>query len=154
MSFEDTVNLAKIVLEREMYVMESKGKLFITARGDTEIKEMDTENEFERRSQHERKINWKEKMMHGQLLTQMEEVAHKDQWLWLEEGGLKSKTEALIMAARKQALRTNLVKAKIDKTQDNSKCRIFGKTDESTNHLLSEYSKRTQKEYKYRHKIL
>ena len=55
------------------------------------------------------------------------------------------------MAAQEQALRTNLVKAKIDKSQEDSKCRMCGKADESISHLLSECSKLSQKEYKCRH---
>ena len=72
-------------------------------------------------------------------------------WLWLQEGGLKRETETLIMAAQEQAVRTNLVKVKIDKTQEDSTCRMCGKADESINHLLSECSKMAQKEYKRRH---
>ena len=90
MSAEDTVNLTKSGLRR--YIIESKEKLLVAARGDTEHKEMDTANEFKRRGRHEKKINWKEKMMRGQFLRQTEEVVNKDQWLWLIEGGLKGET--------------------------------------------------------------
>ena len=55
------------------------------------------------------------------------------------------------MAAQEQAIRTNNIKAKIDKTQENSKCRMCGKAEESVNHVLSECSKLAQKEYKRRH---
>ena len=89
--------------------------------------------------------------MHGQFLRQTEDVTNRDQWLWLQEGSLKRETETLIMAAQEQAVRTNLVKAKIDKTQEDSTCRMCGKADESINHLLSECSKMAQKEYKRRH---
>ena len=60
-------------------------------------------------------------------------------------------TESLIMAAQEQAIRTNLIKAKIDKTQQESKCRMCGQSDESVSHILSECSKMAQKEYKRRH---
>ena len=39
---------------------------------------------------------------------------------------------------------------KIDKTQQNSKCRLCGEKDETINHLISECSKLAQKEYKTR----
>ena len=149
MSVEDTVNLATIGLKR--YVKESKEKLLVAARGDTENEELETENEFKRKSRQERKANWKEKVMHGQFLRQTEDVTNRDQWLWLQEGSLKRETETLIMAAQEQAVRTNLVKAKIDKTQEDSTCRMGGKADERINHLLSECSKMAQKEYKRRH---
>ena len=64
---------------------------------------------------------------------------------------LKRTTEGLIMAAQKQAIRTNNTKAKIDKTQENSKCRMCGKAEQRVNHVLSECSKLAQKEYKRRH---
>ena len=52
------------------------------------------------------------------------------------------------MAAQEQAIRNNNIKAKIDKTQENSKCRMCGKAEESGNHVLSKCSKLVQKEYK------
>ena len=52
------------------------------------------------------------------------------------------------MAAQEQGIRTNNIKAKIDKTQENSKCRRCGKAEESVNHVLSKCSKLAQKEYK------
>ena len=119
---EDTVNLAKIGLER--YVKESKERLIIAARGDNENTEIDTDNEFKTRTKLERKTKWKEKTLHGQFLRQTEELADKDQWAWLTDGTLKRETESLIMAAQEQALRTNLVKAKIDKSKEDSKCRM------------------------------
>ena len=43
---------------------------------------------------------------------------------------------------------TNKIKAKINKTQENSECRMCGKDEESVNHVLSKCSKLAQKEYK------
>ena len=43
------------------------------------------------------------------------------------------------------------MKAKIDKTQQNSECRLCGDSDEMINHIISECSKLAQKEYKTRH---
>ena len=55
------------------------------------------------------------------------------------------------MAAQNSAIRTNHIKARIDKTQQNSKYRLCGDKDETINHIISECSKLTQKEYKARH---
>ena len=55
------------------------------------------------------------------------------------------------MAAQNSAIRTNHIKARIDKTQQNSKCRLCGDRDETINHIISECSKLAQKEYKARH---
>ncbi len=55
------------------------------------------------------------------------------------------------MAAQNSAIRTNHIKARIDKTQQNSKCRRCGDRDETIKHIISECCKLTQKEYKGRH---
>ena len=70
-------------------------------------------------------------MLHGQFIRQTENLADEQQWMWLKDGTLKRKTETLIMAAQEHAIRTNLIKAKIDKTQQESKCRMCGHVDES-----------------------
>ena len=43
------------------------------------------------------------------------------------------------------------IKARIDKTQQNSKCSLCGDRDETINHIISEFCKLVQKEYKARH---
>ena len=55
------------------------------------------------------------------------------------------------MAAQNSAIRTNHIKARIDKLQQNSKCRLCSDRDETINHIISESSKLAQKEYKARH---
>ena len=68
-----------------------------------------------------------------------------------KENCLKRTTEALIMAAQEQAIITNNIEAKIDKTQESRKCRMCGKVEENVNDVLSECSKLAQKEYKRQH---
>ena len=63
----------------------------------------------------------------------------------------KSKTESLIVAAQNQSIRTNLVKAWIDKNQGDTLCGVCRKVDESIDHIVSGCSKLAQKEYKRRH---
>ena len=63
----------------------------------------------------------------------------------------KRETESLLIAAQNNAIRTNQIKVRMDKTQQNSKCRLCGDKDETINHMISECSKLTQKEYKARH---
>ena len=55
------------------------------------------------------------------------------------------------MAAHNSAIRTNHIKARVDKTQQNSKCRLFCDRGETTNHIISECCRLAQKEYKVRH---
>ena len=45
------------------------------------------------------------------------EVRSDQCWAWFQNGDLKRETESLIVAAQNQSIRTNLVKAKIDKSQ-------------------------------------
>ena len=70
---------------------------------------------------------------------------------WLRKRNFKRETESLLMAAQNSAIRTNHIKTRIDKTQQNSKCRLCGDRDETINHIISEFSKLAQKEYKARH---
>ena len=70
---------------------------------------------------------------------------------WQRKGNLKRETESLPIAAQNNAIRTNFIKARKDKTQQNSKCRLCGDRDETIYHIISECSKVAQKEYKTRH---
>ena len=45
----------------------------------------------------------------------------------------------------------NQIKARIDNKQQNCKCRLCGDRDETINHIISECSKLTRKQYKTRH---
>ena len=54
-----------------------------------------------------------------------------EKWLWLRDRSVKRETESLIMAVQEQAIRTNAIKAKIDKIQFESQIRLFGKVDET-----------------------
>ena len=64
---------------------------------------------------------------------------------------LKNETESLLIAAQNNTIRTNYIKAKIDQTKQNSKCRLCGGRDETIYHIISEWGKLAQKEYQTRH---
>ena len=51
-------------------------------------------------------------------------------WTWLIKGNLERETESLLIEAQKNAITTNHIKARIDKTQQNSKCKLYGDRDE------------------------
>ena len=86
-------------------------------------------------------------------MRQTKEVRSDQCWVWLQNGDLKRETESLIVAAQNQSIRTNLVKAKIDKSQGDSLCRVCRKVDESIDHIASSCSKLAQKGYKKRHNL-
>ena len=50
------------------------------------------------------------------------------------------------MAAQNQSIRTNLVQARIDKSQGDSLCRVCRNVDESIDHIVSGCCKLGQKE--------
>ena len=76
---------------------------------------------------------------------------NQDRWQWLQNGTLKRDTKSLIFAAQEQAIRSNVIKGKIDKSRKQTKCRMCSIADETINYIVSECSKLAQKEYKRRH---
>ena len=107
------------------------------------------------KKQHEdrRQELWKSKVMHGQYPRQMTAVADGgSSWDWLTQQDLKKETEALLIAAQDQALRTNYVKHKIDKSPGSSPlCRLCRTHYETIDHILNGCPKLAQTEYKCRH---
>ena len=82
--------------------------------------------------------NWKSKPLHGRFHSQIAEVADLEKsYQWLEKGDLKANTEALIMAAQEQALKTRAIQAKIYKTHQNPRCRLCNEHDETVQHITS-----------------
>ena len=84
-------------------------------------------------------------------ISRNKQVKSHKTWTWLRKWNLKRETESLLIASKNNTIRTNYVKAKIDKTQQNCKCKLSGNRDEMINHIISEFSKLAQKEYKTRH---
>ena len=68
-----------------------------------------------------------------------------------EARSLQRETEALITAAQDQAIQTNYIKAAIDKSQIDAKCKMCRDKNETVIHIVSGCSKLAQKEYKKRH---
>ena len=98
-----------------------------------------------------RKQKWQGKQLYGRFKRLINDISHQKNWTWLRKGNLKRETESLQIVALDNAIKTNHNKARIDKTQQNSKCRLCGDRDETINHIISECSKLAQKEYKARH---
>ena len=138
----DSVKLTNLGLEN--YVKESRERLLTAARSvDIDLIQpiQETTSEAKKQKKEERTISWEEKMLHGQLVRQTKEVGNQDRWQWLRDGTLKRETESLILAAQEQAIRTNVIKGKIDKSQEQTKCRMCSKADETINHIVRECPK-------------
>ena len=78
-----------------------------------------------------RKQKWEEKQLYGHFKQLTSYISHEKTWIWLRKGNLKRETEFLPIAAQNNVIRTNHIKAKIDKTQQNSKCGLCGDRDET-----------------------
>ena len=93
----------------------------------------------------------RKKQPYGRFKRLINTISHEKTWTWLRKGNLKRETESLLIAAQDNTIRTNHIKARIDKTQQNSNCRLCGDRDETINHIISKCRKLAQKEYKARH---
>ena len=148
-SIEDCVELA--IRGLEMYVHGSKERLIQAVRGD-KVDGLEAASVLKISKKEKRLEDWEEKVLHGQYLRQTKEVRSDQCRDWLQNGDLKRETESFIVAAQNQSIRTNLAKAKIDKSQGDSLCRVCRKLDQSIDHIVSGCSKPAQKkEYKRRH---
>ena len=98
-----------------------------------------------------RKQKWEGKQFYGRFKRLINNISHDKTWTWLRKGNFQREKESLLIAIQDSAIRTNHIKARIDKTQQNSKCRLCGDRDDTINRIKSEYSKLAQREYKARH---
>ena len=110
----------------------------------------DTDNTIDERMTTTRKQKWEKKQLYSCFKRLINNISHQKTLTWLRKGNFKREIESLLIAVQDNAIRTNHIKARIDKTQQNSKCRLCGDRDEMINHK-SECSKLAQKKYKARH---
>ena len=57
--------------------------------------------------------------------------------MWQKKGKFKKKNESLLIAAQNNAVRTNHIKGRIDRTQRKSGCKLSVDRDEAINHVIS-----------------
>ena len=131
-------------LEDYIYKQKHEGG-FITATRNN------TDNTMDNRMTITRKQKWERKQLYGRFKRLINNISHDKTWTWKRKGNFKRETESLLIAAQDNAIRTNHIKARIDKTQQNNNCRLCGDRDETINHIVSECSNLAQKEYKTRH---
>ena len=141
-SIEDSVDVS--IQRLEDYVQKHDGGFITAIRNDTD-------NTMDNRMTITRKQKWEGKQLYGRFKRLINNISHDKTWIWLRKRNFKRETESLLIATQDIAVRTNHIKARIDKTQQNSKCRLCGDRDETINHIISECSKLAQKEYKTRH---
>ena len=132
-SIEDTVDA--FIQRLEDYIEKHERGLITTIRNDTD--------KIDERVTTTRKQKWEGKQLYDRFKRLINNISHQKTWTWLRKGNFKRETESLLIAAQDNAIRTNHIKARIDK--------ICGDRDETVNHIISEGSKLAQKEYKARH---
>ena len=98
-----------------------------------------------------RKQKCEEIQLYGRFKRLISNISHEKTWTRRRKGKFMRETESLLIAAQNNAIRTNHIKARIEKTQQNIKCRLCGNRNETINHIISECNKLAQKEYKARH---
>ena len=98
-----------------------------------------------------RKQKWEGKQLYGRFKPLNKQYLTRINLDIAKKGNFKRETESLLIAAQDSALRTNHIKARIYKTQQNSKCRLCGDRDETIKYIISECRKLALREYKARH---
>ena len=141
-SIEDSVDTS--IQRLEDYIQKYDGGLITAIRNHTD-------NTMDNSMTITRKQKWEGKQLCGRFKQLINNISHDKTWTWLRKGNFKRVTESLRISALNNAVRTNHIKARIDKTQQKSKCRQCGDRDKAINHIISECSKLMQKEYKTRH---
>ena len=141
-SIEDTVDAS--IQRLEDYIEKYERGLITTIRNDTD-------NTIDERMTTTRKQKWEGKQLYGLFKRLINNISHQKTWTWLRKENLMREMESVLIAAQDNAIRTNHNKSRIDKTQQNSKCRLCADRDETINHIISECSKLAQKDYKARH---
>ena len=90
----------------------------------------DTDNTIDDRMTKTRKQKWEKKQLYGLFKGLINNISHQKIWTWLRKGNLKREMVSLLIATQNIAGKTNHIKARIDKTQQNRRCRLYGNGDE------------------------
>ena len=64
-----------------------------------------------------------------------------------QKSTLKKEMEGMIMAAQDQALRTNVIKSRVDNQDVSSMCGMCGKREETIAHVVTECERLAQKQH-------
>ena len=147
-SVADSVNIEKRSLQRHVSNTKEQllkiGQRYLTVEDQGPV-------EFKMDRKEKRQLDWEEKALTGLFLRCTEGLASDKSWNWLRNGDLKKETEGLITAAQDQSLRTNVMRARIEKAGVSPMCRMCNAREETVFHLVSECSVMAQSEYKARH---
>ena len=88
-----------------------------------------TDNTKTNRTTITRKQKWVGKQLYERFKRLISNFSHEKIWAWLRKWNRWRKTESLLIAAQNNAIKTNLIKARTGKTQQNTRCRLCGDRD-------------------------
>ena len=120
-SIEDSIDTS--IQRLEDYIEKHERGLITAIRNNTD-------NTIDNRMTITRKQKLEGKQLYGRF-KRLINISHDRTWTWLRKGNFKRETESLLTAAQNSAIRTNHIKARIDKMQQNSECRLCGDRDET-----------------------
>ena len=109
------------------------------------LKVNESKSEYHKKELKNCQERWQGRPLHGQYLQDIKDKTDNDiTRSWLKNGELKKKAEGFLIAVQDQALRTNVIKAKIDRVPKDSKCRLCKEKDKTIDYLISSCSKIAQ----------
>ena len=118
----------------------------------------ETQEEYKKRMDKERKERLGEKKVHGKFFREVAEVADPRSWQWLSSGSLDKKKEGFICGAQENVLNTRYRVAMLKREGGKGRlkdgeglCRKCGKFVETVGHLVSGCGMLSQREYRKRH---
>ena len=128
-SIEDSIDLS--IQEVEDDIEKCVGRLITGTRNNTD-------NTRTSRTEIAKKQKWKEKQLYGRCKRLISEISYEKTWRHLRKWNLETETESLLKAAQNSAIVTNHIKARIDKMQQNSECRLYGDRGETITHIINQ----------------
>ena len=105
-SIEDSVDASKQRLED--YIEKRGGRLITATRNNTA-------NTRIKRTEITRNQKWKEKQLYERFKRLRSDISNEKTWTWLRKENLKREPGSLLITAQNNAIRTNPIKARIDK---------------------------------------
>lgn len=150
------IEVRQMIKEEELaineYINSEKDSFMKLVKDERTPKEQPSRKDFTKNYLYDRKLKYKNKVLHGQYERNTCEIIDKPStYKWLKLGFLKKQTESLIMAAQEQALRTNKIKVSIDRKKISPLCRMCNEKDETVDHIVSSCKNLASIEYLNRH---
>ena len=94
----------------EDYIQKREGRLIPATRNNTNVTRTSG-------MKITKKQKWEEKQLYGRFKRLTSNISHEKTWTWLRKASIKIRIEFLLIATQNNAIRTNHIKARIDKMQ-------------------------------------